>query len=438
MKEIKKRRMELIIIVAVLALAILVVSVVSDGIINGGEDESADQEPEQTVLELVYAYQNPQWNAAIEDCVEKFEEAHPDIRIEYEVNYEHKVYEDILSKKIARNELGDIVQLKTPLGYAQSDVLGEISREVANLVTSIYVYDEKIYGVGAVQATSGILYNKKIFEKYNLKEPENWWEFLEICRTLRDQGVVPIGVAGSELWHMEYWVNHFFRTDVLSKNENWLADCADGNVSWTDQEPAQMMSHLSELFSERYVNGDWQTTVDGSLAYKMSEEEIAMIYTGPWTARSIKQLDADMDLGWFYVPDEHGTVYAGENLDTFWSVTKECAADGKKYEAAMTFLKWFYQADNYSSLCKSTFTYPLTKDADLSAETDIQADIQQSFLEADRKIPLYIGNEDTPQDFEKNMLAIVQEILADECSEKEGLKRIQKLWKQCQKLEDVP
>lgn len=52
----------------------------------------------------------------------------------YEVNYLDKVYEDILIKKIARDELGDIVQLKTPGMYASSDTLGEISDEVTDLV----------------------------------------------------------------------------------------------------------------------------------------------------------------------------------------------------------------------------------------------------------------------------------------------------------------
>ena len=42
-----------------------------------------------------------------------FEKKYPNIKVNYEVNYEDKVYEDILIKKIARNELGDIVQLKT-------------------------------------------------------------------------------------------------------------------------------------------------------------------------------------------------------------------------------------------------------------------------------------------------------------------------------------
>ncbi|MEI3340232.1 MAG: hypothetical protein V8R80_10110 [Eubacterium sp.] len=69
---------------------------------------------------------------------------------------------------------------------------------------------------------------------------------------------------------------------------------------------------------------------------------------------------------------------------------------------------------------------------------ETQKDIAKSFEEADRTYPQYIGNEDTPQEFEKNMLMIAQEMLADECSEREALARIQKIWEKYQEQEVSP
>lgn len=115
---------------------------------------------------------------------------------------------------------------------------------------------------------------------------------------MKNRGITPIGIGGSDLWHMEYWVNHFFRTDVLSTNENWLADCNAGTVSWTDEAPVQMLDELKNLFTAGYVNYDWQTTSDGNLPYKMVEE-IAMMYTGPWTTSAILKLMIPWILGGF-------------------------------------------------------------------------------------------------------------------------------------------
>ena len=71
---------------------------------RGDEREhETETEPEQTVITLVYAFQNSQWNACIEEVVRRFEDAHPDIDVQYEIHYEDTVYDDLLSRLAARD-----------------------------------------------------------------------------------------------------------------------------------------------------------------------------------------------------------------------------------------------------------------------------------------------------------------------------------------------
>lgn len=425
------------IIILVSLLVILCGSLFYDNIRNKGRTKSAGEDENQVEIELVYAYQNAQWNSAIEATVRNFEKKYPNIKVNYEVNYEDKVYEDILIKKIARNELGDIVQLKTPEPYANSDTLGEISDEVKNLVKYTYDVGGKTYAVGAVESTSGIIYNKEIFERYGLSVPQTYQDFLNICKTLKSKGIDPIGVGGSDLWHMEYWVNHFFRTDVLSKNPDWLRQCSEGVVSWTDAEAIQMLNDLKNLFDAGYVNDDWQTTRDGNLPYKMAEGEIAMMYTGPWTSFAIQKLNTSMELGWFYVPGANGVTYAGDNLDTFWSVTKECEENPDKYDAAMTFLKYFYSEQNYTLTCEAICSFPLTKEWIATAGVPFQEETERAFRSSDKQIATYIGNEDTPVDFEKGMLLLLRSELKSEVSVTDAAQHIQQLWDSCEASQEA-
>lgn len=433
----KKGKITFLIPFLVLALATLGVSLLYDMLVNGHGSREMEETPDQdaVVLELAYAYQNSQWNAAIENVVRSFEKEHPEIIIQYDINYEDSVYEDNLIKRIARNELGDIVQLKTPEAYAESGLLGVISEDVAKQVSSVYSRDGKIYGVGAVESTWGILYNRALLDTYDLEEPETYDDFLNICEFFKRKNITPIGVGGEDLWHMEYWVNHFFRTDVLLEDPDWLKKCEAGQVRWTDEAPRRMMEHLSQLFGSGYVNEDWMTTTDTGLSYDMSEGKFAMIYTGPWTADSIWKLQPEMELGWFYLPDEDGVVCASDNLDTFWSVTASCAADPEKYEAAMTFLDYFYSQDVYRELCEDSDAFPLTEAEVPYEDGSLPGDAWKDFEEADRKISTYIGNEDTPQGFEKQMLEIVQQVLGGACSVEEGLEQIQWTWEQCREGE---
>ena len=66
--------------------------------------------PEETdiTVSLVYAFQNSQWSACVEEVIRQFEEAHPGIHIAYEIQYEDEVYENILTKLVARDELGAV------------------------------------------------------------------------------------------------------------------------------------------------------------------------------------------------------------------------------------------------------------------------------------------------------------------------------------------
>lgn len=422
----KQRLIVIAIIIMVSILTVLCGTLFYDSMRNKKTGQASNDD--QIELELVYAYQNPQWNSAIEATVRNFEEKYPNIKVNYEVNYEDSVYEDILIKKIARDELGDIVQMKTPGMYVNSDMLGEISDDVSDLVKYTYDIDGKIYGVGAVESTSGIIYNKEIFEKCHLQVPQTYAEFLAVCDVLKRRGITPIGVGGNDLWHMEYWVNHFFRTDVLSKNENWLSECSAGSTAWTDADPIKMLTDLKGLFEAGYVNEDWQTTRDGNLAYMMAEGEIAMMYTGPWTSFAIHKLNEDTELGWFYVPDENGVTYAGDNLDTFWSVTKQCEENSERYEAAMTFLKYFYSETNYTQVCEAICGLPLTREWIATAGVQFQDETEKAFRSTNKQIATYIGDEDTPVEFEKGMLLLLRGELSGELSVEETAIRLQQLW----------
>ncbi len=422
------KHIKLIIAALVLGLIALCASLVWDLFATRISRQETSSDHQQVELTIVFAFQNTQWDAAVETLIEEFQEAYPQIKVNIEVSYEDQVYEDILSKKIARNELGDIVQLKTPEAYAAMGLLGEISPEVAALVSSVYTYDDTIYGVGAVESTWGVLYNKTMFEAFGLSEPETYEDFLNICQTLVDNGITPIGVGGADLWHLEYWMNHFFHTDVLSTDENWLKHCSLGTVSWTDAAGETMLNHIFNLVDAGYVDDNWLTTTDTSLAYRMSNGRMALLYTGPWTAAAIESINEKMQLGWFYVPDEDGAVYATDNLDTFWSVTAACAEDEEKYAAAMTFLEYFYSDEVYAQFCATSCTFPLT-DAEVEYEADsVYEDAWQSFLAADERVSVYIGNEDTPEEFEKGMLEIVRNVMSGSVTVTEGLEKIQALW----------
>ena len=372
----------------IIVLALLIVGVIASivgDIISNNKKNSANSRDENTVeLTFVYAYQNRQWAEAISETVEAFEEENPDVEIQCLVQYENRVYEDALTRLYARNELGDIMQFKTPYYFAECGALGEIPDEVCDdLVDATYSYNDTVYGVSALATTCGVLYNKTVFEEYGLEEPKTYGEFLEICKKLKKKGVTPLLYAGADLWHSEYFLNHFLHV-------------YDGDAK-------KSFSTFKALFDAGYVNEDWQTVEDGTTAYLMAQGKAAMIFTACSTMGEIKGEESDCEFGWFYLPDESGETVITDTKDAYLCITKECERDDEKYDAAVRFLKYFYSEDNYSNVLKKIYAISTTEQ-----KTDTLVDgnyekIVDGYFANERK-DSYIGDYRHVQGFERTIL----------------------------------
>ena len=385
-------------------------------------------------VNLVYAYQNAQWNARVEETVRRFREVHPEINVEYEIRYEDAVYEDMLNKLAAREELGDVVQLKEPYGYAESGLVAPLPGDLAALVTERCELDGMTYAVAALSATTGVVYDQALFQRYGLEPPENYGDFLSLCRRLKGLGITPLGVGGKDLWHLEYWLNHFFRADVAAEVPDFLAQCAAGTRNWEDPLAGEMLAHLEELFRLGYVDEDWQSTPDSALAYQLAEGEVAMVYSGPWLAQAVEALDPEGELGWFYLPDEEGNTVAGESLDVYWAVTASCAQDPERYEAAVEFLRFFYDESVYPDTCATMAGYSTRAEDEAPAVGERSAfgqRVDRAYAAADGYTSVYVGDRDTPAGFEKRMLSLLRQLCAGEKTVTQVQGELQTAWEAC-------
>ncbi len=415
-----------IFLVIALVLAVLAFALCIPFLFNPSKNVSSDV----VTIKFVYAFQNAQWNSQIEDLIGRFEDENPDIKIDYTTHYEDTVYENFLNKLIARDELGDVLQLKMPYSYVNEGYIAELPENVRTLVTddNLYYVNDTPYALGAVNTTSGVLYNKEIFESLGLTIPSNYDEFINICETLKANGQKAIGCAGVELWHMEYLLNHYFRSDVLSKDPDWLKKCARGECSWNDEEIYNMFSHMKNLFEQGYVEENWLSVKDGSLPYMMSHGDIAMIYTGPWTAKIVASMDNKVETGWFYLPDDDGNIYIDENKDTYFAITSSCAEDEKKLEAACKFLEFIYEENNYEELYRGIYSFPTTDNTKLENLSGIEEQIYSGFENNENHIYGFIGNEDTPEGFENDMLIEISNMLSNKQSIETTMQNCEILW----------
>lgn len=392
---------------------------------------------EQTVITLVYAYQNNQWNSCIEEVIRRFEADNPHIDVQYEIRYEDTVYEDMLYKLAARDELGDIVQIKEPYIWAESGLIAELPDHLSGQVSTACTVDGKTYGVCALGTTTGIVYNKALFAQFGLSLPKTYGDFLNICQILKENGITPLGVGGKDLWHFEYWLNHFLRADVLSTEPDFLAQCSAGERDWNDPLITTLLTHLNDLFRMGYVDESWPSTPDGALAYHVAEGQVAMVFSGPWLASDALSIDPSLDLGWFYVPNTAGQVVAGDSLDVFWTVTQNCARDQVRYEAAVDFLEYFYSEGVYEEIypAMAGFSTLIDVSRDQNFQQGVLAETQIAHEAADQCIRGYVGDENTPPGFEKKLLTLLSRMCAGDLTVEDTQALASQYWDECLRQE---
>lgn len=391
------------------------------------------ENPEQTVITLVYAFQNKQWNACVEEVIRRFEEAYPHIDVQYEIRYEDTVYEDLLFRLAARDELGDVVQIKEPYVWAKSGLISPLPLSLTQQVETTCTVDGETYGVCALGTTTGIVYNKAIFHRLGLTPPSTHDEFMSLCATLKENGITPLGVGGKDLWHFEYWLNHFLRSDILSVEPDFLAQCSSGERDWHDPLITTMLTHLNELFRLDYVDAGWPSTPDGSMSHLLAEEQVAMVFSGPWLATDALALDETLELGWFYVPSPDGRTIAGDSLDVFWTVTEGCADDPARYAAATAFLEFFYSEDLYEETYTAMAGFSTLNDRsrDRQPSDTFLQEVDIAHSDADQCIRGYVGDENTPPGFEKQLLTLLSRMCAGELSVAQTQTLSAACWEKC-------
>lgn len=426
-----KKFPSLAVIAALLCTCILLVLIFSFRTDVPTAPDSTNEE--QTVINLVYAFQNSQWNACVEEVIRRFEETYPHIDVQYEIRYEDTVYEDLLFRLAARDELGDVVQIKEPYAWAHSGLIAPLPESLADQVSTTCTVDGQTYGVCALGTTTGVIYNKAIFDRFGLTPPKSFDEFMDICRVLKENGITPLGVGGKDLWHFEYWLNHFLRADILSTDADFLARCSAGETDWNDPLITTMLTHFNDLFRLGYVDEGWPSTPDGSMSHLMAEEQVAMVFSGPWLASDTLALDGEVDLGWFYVPNTAGDVIAGDSLDVFWTVTAGCARDAARYEAAVTFLEFFYSDELYEQTYTAMAGFSTLSDRsrDRQPSDQLLREVNTAHDAAHQCIRGYVGDENTPPGFEKRLLTLLSRMCAGELTVSQTQALADRAWQEC-------
>lgn len=249
-------------------------------------------------------------SAGIEDAVQAYNSAHPEVEVK-SVPIDHEAYKVSLLRALEEGRAADfnsywagartasIVQYLEPL----DDVFEEgglTDLYSTSVLESACVYDGQYYLVPITQHYVVFYYNVETFMKYGLEEPRNWQEFIDLCETLKANGVTPIGLGAKDKWPAQFWFDYLLlRTSANTVREGLMK----GEVAYTDPSVVQAVEHWKSLLDAGYFNADAVTqSWDEDITEKLMNGEIGLTLMGSWLSGYLNQEGYEGQYGVFSFP----------------------------------------------------------------------------------------------------------------------------------------
>ena len=364
---------------------------------------------EKIRLEVYTARGDAGWNNVLNELVKRFEKENSNIDIVIRCDNGGELYGESLA----------------------TDRLGRLPDTFRDEVIDIYEQEGNVYGLRMAKHSVGMIYNKNIFSDLDLNEPVTYDDFLEICRIVKGNGYAPIALGGGDLWHMQFLLDSYYYKDVLLSNINWDVQLKDGTATWRDKEIVQMLEDLKELIDEGYVESSWSVDKDSMMAAKLASGKVTMLCSGPWMFSPIMEQNADIELGWFYIPNDKGMTIAANYGNSYWAITKECEQNSDKYSAAVSFLRFIYSDEIDQYICQKMGNISTMKKRRDYELTPIQEEMWEDYGKASFDTTKGINDDCMPAGFRQHALSIVKKYLMGSLSLEQAIGQLQEAYEKC-------
>lgn len=383
---------------------------------NSGSSDSSDSKADsssETMTIMMNGSDSDAYMEGYRKIIDGFNESNEyGVKVEIQ-NVTNSDYKTKLTTMMASDSETDII-FTWELGYLENFVNGD---KIVSLqkyldededwknsfnggILEPLTYDGEVYAIPTQQSTAIMYYNKAIFDKYGLEVPTTYDEYVQVCDTLKENGVTPVALASTadDAWLVSQYIQQL--SDGI-KGEDFFNSIKDGTGKWNDEG----MVEAGKLFQEEVNKGYFEDGFTGvsreEAQLQFANGQTAMYFNGCWEISNLdkKENAAEAEnISCFLMPavnEEYAGVEVG-SVDTSYAITKNC----KNVDAAVALLKYMTNEESTSSLLYDYGRFPSTNiDIDDSKLTPLCADFVNLLGDAKAQTPWFdrvdtdLGNE---------------------------------------------
>ena len=310
---------------------------------SGPHASSSAEEKEKVTLTLMLPQTH--YKDFLKDLLVKFEEEYPYIHIEPQVIPDNQ-WISVVKAKAVVGETPDLIRIdKTLLMNVGTDLFVEFTEDEAwyNRILpqqlSSKLVDGRLYGLPVGSSTSiGVVYNRSIFEKYDLSIPKTMEEFRQVCDVLLENGVTPLYASDKDSWTAQLGFDA--AAPQVVPQEVW-DQLKQGKLRWSEvPQFTEILNEMAALRWDGYTNADYLEASYTSAITAIAQEQAAMYITGQFFITDVKKENPDIDLMMMAMP------YNGDILTVIESPGQISVFQNTEHlEEAKIFLDWFSQPE---------------------------------------------------------------------------------------------
>lgn len=281
---------------------------------------------------------------------------------------------DVIREKLKRGDVPDVIAIGGDSVYTEFEKNGYLlnlsgNKNILNIENvkdayfkSLYNLNhdksENIYAIPYAANISGILINRDVFEKNDVKIPQTWSELLETIKSFREKKIESFEFPFLDEWTtLPIWndlVVSLIPGDFIEKRN-------EGGTTFSETH-SEVLEKFLELIKTK-PNGEFVNLSYDDANQDFSEGKAAMLVNGNWVIPEIIKHNPNVRLDLIPFPtfNEPEKNLATSGLDVILAIPKQT----KKRKQAIDFLNFLTQKEIAQIYNEEQFSFSAIKGADL-------------------------------------------------------------------------
>lgn len=292
---------------------------------------------------------DPAPKKAMQELIDGFKEAHPDVEVEWNV-FDHEGYKTSIrnfltadAPDIAAWYAGNRMAPYVDAGLFEdvSDVWSDngLDETLKSAAASMTI-DGKKWGVPYTYYQWGIYYRKDLFADLGIELPTDWDGLLAASAKLKENDITPFTIGTKALWPTGGWFDYL---NLRVNGYEFHMELTGGDVPYTDDRVKDVFAKWAELvepgyFIDNHAALDWQDAMALFIQGKAG-----MYLMGNFAVATMKDGGLSEDqIGFMQFPEITPGIPMAEDAPTD---TLHIPANAKNKEDAKKFLAYLAEAE---------------------------------------------------------------------------------------------